>query len=62
MPAIRKYVLSLILILSAALTGMSQKTDTAILLKPDQVFDGERMHRKTVFVMKDGIIYVISNH
>jgi len=48
----RNCILSLIFIVSAVLQGMSQKTDTAILLKPDQVFDGERMHNNWVVLVQ----------
>ena len=45
--------------LSALIQGKSQKTDTAILLKPDQVFDGESMHRNwVVLVLGNRIIAV----
>lgn len=55
----RNCVLVLICMLSAVLQGMSQKTDTAILLKPARVFDGENMHNNwVVLVLGNRIVAV----
>jgi imidazolonepropionase-like amidohydrolase len=51
----RNVLLLLVLILFCTLQGMGQEPDTAFLLKPDQVFDGETMHRNWV-------VWVRGNH
>ncbi|MES2005285.1 MAG: amidohydrolase family protein [Bacteroidota bacterium] len=55
----RRYTLSLLLLLLLGNTGNAQKIDTAILLKPDRLFDGETMHTNwAVLVVKNKIIAV----
>ncbi len=47
------------IILGWTLTGMAQKTDTYLLLKPDRVFDGEQMHPNWVVVVKNNKIEAV---
>jgi imidazolonepropionase-like amidohydrolase len=55
----KKQAISLIIVLFAVLTGMAQPADTAYLLKPDRLFDGETMHTNwVVWVLKNKVMAV----
>jgi imidazolonepropionase-like amidohydrolase len=52
----RKAILFAGFILFLAFAGTAQKTDTALLLLPDHVFDGEAMHTGWVVLVKNKMI------
>jgi len=59
MPILKKHPLLLILILFSVIMATGQKRDTATLLQPDRVFDGENLHNNwVVLVERDRIIAV----
>lgn len=55
----KKQAISLIIVLFSVFTGMAQPADTAYLLKPDRLFDGENMHTNwVVWVQKNKVMAV----
>ena len=55
----KKQAISLIIVLFSVFTGMAQPADTAYLLKPDRLFDGENMHTNwVVLVQKNKVMAV----
>src|SRR5258708_5341646 len=52
----RKHHLFLGFILFWAISATAQRTDTAILLKPDRVFDGESFHTNWVVLVQKNMI------
>lgn len=52
----RKYALFAGFALFLAFTSMAQRTDTAILLLPDRVFDGEVMHNHWSVLVRSNVI------
>ena len=57
----RRYAIFLALTLILALAGVAQKTDTAILLKPERVFDGEIMHSNWVVLIQKNMIIAVGD-
>jgi len=57
----KNYTLLLVLIVSFVCPARSQKTDTAVLLKPERVFDGEAIHSNWVVLVKQNRIIAVGD-
>jgi len=57
----KTFALVLLFLFSFLLPTMAQNTDTAVLLKPDRVFDGEGMHSNWVVLVKQNKIIALGD-
>jgi imidazolonepropionase-like amidohydrolase len=57
----KNHTLYLALAILLSIAGTAQSTDTAILLKPDRVFDGESFHNNWAVLVQKNIIIAVGN-
>ncbi len=57
----RKYPLTVAFMLLLSIAATAQRTDTAILLKPDRVFDGEAMHTNWVVLIQRNQVVAVGD-
>src|SRR6476660_9684710 len=57
----KNHTLSLALAILLSIAGTAQNADTAILLKPDRVFDGEGFHNNWAVLVQKNIITAVGN-